>query len=144
MENNIIKENYLEILPGQEIIKNNNPNMLPIIKVDNNLLLPVIMPKKELGLVEIKKDLNHLKEHKTVTKILKVAKAVAKTLGKFVRFCFITTASIVGFVGVSVLIVMSTAIITKNIVNTYYGTPPQEDTTYSIFKMKDDVSKDLK
>ena len=36
------------------------------------------------------------------------------------------------------LIIASTAIITKNIVNSYYGITPEPDTTYSIFKMKDD------
>ena len=137
MENNIIKGSYLEVLPEKEIIKSNNSNILPIIKADNNLLLPVIMPKKEMGLIEIKKNFNILKKHKNITKIL------LKAIAKFIRFCFMAIASIVGFIGVSVLIIMSTAIITKNIVNSYYGTTPQEDTTYSIFKMKNDIGKDI-
>lgn len=143
MENNIIKESYLEVLPNQEIIKKDELNILPTIKSDTNLLLPVIIQKKELALIEIKKEFNNLKEHKSAVKILKVAKALAKALSKFVRFCFIASASVIGFVGVSVLIVMSTAIITKNIVNSYYGTTPQKDTTYSIFQMKDDSSKGM-
>ena len=112
MENNIVKENYLEVLPSQDVIKNKKTNLLPVVKSDNNLLLPVIIKNKELALIEIKKEYSNLKEHKT--------------------------ASVIGFIGVSILIVMSTAIITKNIVNSYCGTTPQSDTTYSIFQMKDD------
>lgn len=143
MENNIVKESYLEILPNQGIIENKNAHILPTIKENSNLLLPVIIQKKELGLLEIKNEFNNLKEHKTSI-ILKIAKILAKTLAKFVRLCFIATASVIGFVGVSVLIVMSTAIITKNIVNSYYGTTSQDDTTYSIFQMKDDADKDVR
>lgn len=143
MENNIVKENYLEVLPNQEILKKEELNILPTIIPDNNLLLPVIIQKKELALIEIKKELNNLKKHKTAIKILNVAKVLVKAVAKFIRFCFIASASLIGFLGVSALIVMSTAIITKNIVNSYYGTTPQKDTTYSIFKMKDDSSEGI-
>jgi hypothetical protein len=137
MENNIIKENYLEVLPNQKLIKTVECEALLTLEEDKNLLLPVIIPKKELSLVEIKKDLNGLKEHTAITALLKFTKKLVKILAKFVRFCFIASSSIIGFVGVSALIVMSTAIITKNIVNSHCGSTPQNDTTYSIFKMKD-------
>lgn len=137
MENNIVKESYLEVLPNQEMMKSTKTEVLPALASDRNLLLPVIIPKKELALVEIKKELNNLKEHKTIIGLLKFTKNVAKILAKLVRFCFIASAGVVGFLGVSALIVMSTAIITKNIVNSYYGSTPQEDTTYSIFRMKE-------
>ncbi|MBO5349624.1 MAG: hypothetical protein J6A89_07405 [Clostridia bacterium] len=141
MENNIIKENYLEVLPSQEIIKNEELNILPIIKQDPSLLLPVIIQKKELALIEIKNEISNIKGHKIIIGILKIIKILAIALAKFIRFCFIASASIVGFVGVSALVVMSTAIITKNIVNSQYGSTPQKDTTYSIFQMKDDISQ---
>lgn len=144
MENNIVKESYFEVLHGKEITKNDEKNILPTIKQDSNLLLPVIIQKKELALLDIKKEFYNLKEHKTAIRILKMVKVLAKTVVKFVRFCFISIASVIGFIGVSVLIVISTAIITKNIVNSYYGMTPQQDTTYSIFQMKNDVSKDIK
>lgn len=138
MENNIVKENYLEVLPSQDVIKNKKTNLLPVVKSDNNLLLPVIIKNKELALIEIKKEYSNLKEHKTALGLLKFIKSVTKILAKSVRFCFVASASVIGFIGVSILIVMSTAIITKNIVNSYCGTTPQSDTTYSIFQMKDD------
>lgn len=141
MENNIIKENYLEVLLSQEIIKNEELNILPIIKQDPSLLLPVIIQKKELALIEIKNEISNIKGHKIIIGILKIIKILAIALAKFIRFCFIASASIVGFVGVSALVVMSTAIITKNIVNSQYGSTPQKDTTYSIFQMKDDISQ---
>ena len=71
MENNIIKENYLEVLPSQEIIKNEELNILPIIKQDPSLLLPVIIQKKELALIEIKKEISNVKQHKIIIGILK-------------------------------------------------------------------------
>lgn len=138
MENNITQKNYLEILPNQNIIENKKENLLPVIRHDKSLLLPVIIEKKELALIEIKQEYQKLKEHKTALALLNFAKAVILTLAKFTRFCFLTIASIIGFVGVAVLIIASTAIITKNIVNSYYGITPEPDTTYSIFKMKDD------
>ena len=138
MENNITQKNYLEILPNQNIIENKKENLLPVIRHDKSLLLPVIIEKKELALIEIKQEYQKLKEHKTALALLNFAKAVILTLAKFTRFCFLTIASIIGFIGVAVLIIASTAIITKNIVNSYYGITPEPDTTYSIFKMKDD------
>lgn len=138
MENNITQKNYLEILPNQNIIENKKENLLPVIRHDKSLLLPAIIEKKELALIEIKQEYQKLKEHKTALALLNFAKAVILTLAKFTRFCFLTIASIIGFVGVAVLIIASTAIITKNIVNSYYGITPEPDTTYSIFKMKDD------
>lgn len=143
MENNIVKESYLEVLPSQEIINNEIDNTLPSVNIDRNLLLPVIVNKKEVALIEIKKEINNLREINGVTQILKAVKILAKVLAKLVRFCFISTASIISFVGVSILIVMSTAIITKNVVNSYYGSTPQKDTTYSIFQMKSDYNGEL-
>ena len=138
MENNITQKNYLEILPNQSIVEKNNTNLLPVLKSDKNSLLPVIIKSKELALIEIKEDFNKLKKERSEIGLLKFAKNLAILLAKFVRFCFLTTASVIGFVGVAVLIIASTAIITKNIVNSYYGITPEPDTTYSIFKMKDD------
>lgn len=138
MENNIIKNNYLELVPNKNIIEKKEANLLPVVKTDKNLLLPVIIQKKELALIEIKEEYKKLKEHKTALAMLKFVKAVVVTLAKFTRFCFLTIASVIGFIGVAILVIASTAIITKNIVNSYYGITPEPDTTYSIFKMKDD------
>ena len=138
MESNITQKNCLEILPNKNIIENKKENLLPVIRHDKNLLLPVIIEKKELALIEIKQEYQKLKEHKTATALLKFAKTVVLTLAKFTRFCFLSVASVIGFIGVAILIIASTAIITKNIVNSYYGITPEKDTTYSIFKIKDD------
>ena len=122
MESNITQKNCLEILPNKNIIENKKENLLPVIRHDKNLLL----------------EYQKLKEHKTATALLKFAKTVVLTLAKFTRFCFLSVASVIGFIGVAILIIASTAIITKNIVNSYYGITPEKDTTYSIFKIKDD------
>lgn len=141
MENNIVKENYLEVIPNKEIIRTNENNVLPAIVIDKKLLLPVIVQNKELALINIKKDLENIKNHKIIKNIVKVVKVLAIILAKFIRYCFIAVASITAFIGVSAVIVTSTAIVTKNIVNSYCGSTPQKDTTYSIFKMKDDSTQ---
>lgn len=138
MENNIVQKNYLEVLPSQNVATKEEKNLLPILKSDKNLLLPVIIEKRELALVEIKENYNKLKTHKTLLGVLRFLIKVVTILAKFIRFCFIAITSVIGFVGVAILIISSTAIITKNVVNSYYGITPEKDTTYSIFKMKDE------
>lgn len=138
MENNGIKENYLEVLNEQEIVKTTESEVLPAMIVDRNLLLPVIIQNKVLDLVEIKTEFNNLKENKTLTALLKFMKNVIKVLAKMVRFSFIFVANAIIFAGVATTIVATIAIVTKNIVNSYYDIKPSEDTTYSIFKMKEE------
>lgn len=137
MENNIVKENYLEVLPSREIIAKKESNILPVVK-DTSSLLPVIIKQKELALVEIKKEFYNIKKHHSFKGILKFIKNVAKLLVKLIRLCILSSLRVIGFVAVSAIVVITTAIITKNIINSYYGVEPQEDVTYSIFNMKDD------
>lgn len=141
MGNNVIKENCLEIMPNQEIKVKQEENILPQVKIDNSMLLPVIIKDKELALVEIKNEINILKENKTLVGLLKFVKATVKILAKLVRGLFMASAGVIGFVGVSILVIVSTAIITKNIVNSYYGASTEVDSTYSIFQMKDNETK---
>ena len=141
MGNNIIKENCLEIIPNKEVEIDKKENVLPESKVNNNMLLPVIVKNRELALIEIKNEVAVLKENKTFTGLLKFIKATVKILAKLVRGLFMASAGIIGFVGVSIIVVIATAIITKNIVNSYCGTSTEVDSTYSIFKMKDDAPK---
>lgn len=140
MENNVVKENYLEVLPSQEIITRKEVNTLPIIK-DTSSLLPVIVNQRELALIEIKKEFYNIKKNHSLKGILKFIKNVAKLLLKLVRLCILSFIRIVTFIAVSAIVVTTTTIITKNIINSYYGIEPQEDITYSIFNMKDDSSK---
>lgn len=140
MENNVIKENYLEVLPSQEIITKKEVNTLPIVK-DTSSLLPVIVQQRELALIEIKKEFYKIRKHHSLKGILKFIKNVTKLLLKLVRLCILSSIKIIGFVAVSAIVVITTAIITKNIINSYYGVEPQEDITYSIFNMKDDASE---
>lgn len=140
MENNIVKENYLEVLPNQEIIVKKELDKLPVVK-DTNSLLPVIIKQKELALIEIKKELYNVKQHHSLKGVLKFIKNVAKISAKLVRLCILACIKIISFVAISAIVITTTTIITKNIINSYYGVEPKEDFTYSIFDMKDDVSK---
>ena len=140
MENNVVKENYLEVLPSQEIITKKENDMLPIVK-DTNSLLPVIVNQRELALIEIKKEFYNIKKNRSLKGILKFIKFVAKLLLKLVRLCIMSSIRIITFAAVSAIVVITTTIITKNIINSYYGVELHEDTTYSIFNMKDDSSK---
>lgn len=140
MENNIVKENYLEVLPNQEIIVKKEIDILPVVK-DTNSLLPVIINQKELALIEIKKELYNIKQHHSLKGVLTFIKNVAKILAKLVRLCILASIKIISFAIVSAIVVITTTIITKNIINSYYGVQPKEDVTYSIFDMKDDASK---
>jgi hypothetical protein len=139
MDNNFVKENCLEIIPSQELIEVKTQKALTESNMeDKNMLLPVIVQCKELALIEVKNEITTLKEHKNPIGVLKFVKATVKILAKAIRTLFMASASVIGFIGVSILVIVATAIITKNIVNSYYGSTPDTDITYSIFKMKDD------
>lgn len=141
MENNVIKENYLEVLPNNKLISKYEKNKLPLIK-DNKELLPVVVDKRELALIEIKKEFSEVKKNKSIIGVLKFLKKALILFAKFIRWSILTSSKIVAFAVVSAIIVISTTIITKNIVNSKYSTDFSKDkSTYSIFKIKEEFNK---
>lgn len=142
MENNVIKENYFDVINNREITAIAKSEILPTIRMDRNLLLPAVIPYRELSMVEVKQKFNTLKQDRAWTSVIRFAKILFKFFAKTARLFFLLITSIAAFIGVSTLIVASIAIITKNIVNSFYDVKPQdEDYTYSIFQVKDQELK---
>lgn len=137
MVNNTMQKDYLDILKNQNK-KVPKENVLPAEMKQTNSLLPVIIDNKKLALIEIKQDFTDFKKEKNVIGFIKFTKNVAIALFKFAKACVLTSTKIILFVAVAISIVVSTAVVTKNIINSYYGVPQEKDTTYSIFKMKED------
>lgn len=139
MENNI-KSECINTIKSKEI-KTKEVN-LPIKLQDVDTLLPVVIISKEQALIEIKKQYNNLKENATLLGLIKFTKSVVKIIAILIKNCFKVSASAICFIGISVLVIMSTAIITKNVVNSCFTNPPDTDaTTYSIFQIKNDFKK---
>lgn len=141
MENNVVKENCLEILPKGEIISNIQETTLPVLKNSENLL-PTVIKQRELALIEIKREFYNIRQNHSMVDILKFFKNTLFWFAKFVRWSIMASSKVIGFVAVSAIIVISTTIITKNIINAKYSVDRKDDeTTYSIFKLKDSVDK---
>lgn len=146
MENNTLKENYLEVIPQKSMVLEKEKNNLPVLK-DCRKLLPVIIEKKELALITINKDLDIIKQNRIVAAIMnglvslvKLLKFVTMSFVKLIRWSILASTRLISFVVVCALVLLSTTIITKNIVNSYYGTDLKNDeTSFSIFNIKDDV-----
>ena len=64
MENNIIKKNQLELLPKNEIATIVEFNTLPMAK-DKKELLPAIIRKDALALIEIKKEFYNVRKQRS-------------------------------------------------------------------------------
>lgn len=146
MENNTLKENYLEIIQQESMVLEKEKNNLPVLK-DSKELLPVIIEKKELALITINKELNTIKQNRIFVAIMnglvgfmKLLKFSVMSFVKLIRWSILASTRIISFVIVSALVLLSTTIITKNIVNSYYGTDQKNDeASFSVFKIKDDV-----
>ncbi|MBQ3407637.1 MAG: hypothetical protein IJH12_00335 [Clostridia bacterium] len=139
MENNVIKENQLEVLPKNEIATIVELNNLPVAK-DKKELLPTIIRKEALALVEIKKEFYNVKKQRSIYGLAWFLKKVAVLCAKLIRYLFLGVTRLVSFVMFSVIVILSTTIITRNVVNSLYGVRATEvdGTGFSIFSVKDD------
>ena len=135
MENNIVKENYLEIIKNREIIQTVEPNVLPMVVEDRSTLMPVIIT--DYPMIEIKTDNSSLKENKKGNLSIRLLKFLVKFLAKTVRFSYIAISNIIVLAATAVVIVTSIAVITKNAVNAYYNIEQPDDSTYSVFEIRD-------
>ena len=116
MENNIVKENYLEIIKNREIIQTIEPNVLPMVVEDRSTLMPVIIT--DYPMIEIKTDNSSLKENKKGNLSIRLLKFLVKFLAKTVRFSYIAISNIIVLAATAVVIVTSISWITKNTINT--------------------------
>lgn len=135
MENNIVKENYLEIIKNREIIQTIEPNVLPMVVEDRSTLMPVIIT--DYPMIEIKTDNSSLKENKKGNLSIRLLKFLVKFLAKTIRFSYISISNIIVLAATAVVIVTSIAVITKNAVNAYYNIEQPDDSTYSVFEIRD-------
>ena len=141
MENNVVKENCLEVLPKNEIMNNIQETTLPVLRNNENLL-PTVIKQRELALIEIKREFYNIKQNHSAVGILKFLKNTLLLLAKFVRWSIMASSKVLGFIAVSAIIVISTTIITKNIINSKYSVDRKDDeTTYSIFRLKDSIDE---
>lgn len=139
MENNIIKENQLEVIPNNEITTIVELNTLPAVR-DKKELLPTIIKKDSLALIEIKKEFQDLKKRRSLYGLAWFLKKSIVLFGKLCRALFMATSRTACFIALSAVVILSTTILTKNIVNSLYGArATQEDNVeYSIYNVKDD------
>lgn len=142
MENNIIKKNQLEVLPKNEIATIVEFNNLPMAK-DKKDLLPAIIRKDALALIEIKKEFYDVRKKKSIYGLAWFLKKVAVLCAKLIRLLFLGTARLACFAVFSVIVILSTTIITRNVVNSVNGirVTEAEDNTkgFSIYSVKDDA-----
>ena len=131
MDNNIVKENFLEIIPNREIaVKDVNKELE--IKEFNSELLPVIIKPQHVTLPILEKGFSRIKKtHKLRRQILKVMSAIGKSIAmvggalkkalgviaNVARWSFMTSAKFVCLVAMSIVVVVSTTILTQNIIN---------------------------
>lgn len=140
MENNVIKENQLEVLPKNEIATIVEISRLPMAK-DKKELLPAIIRKDALALIEIKKEFYNVRKQRSIYGLAWFVKKVIVLFAKLGRFLFLTTTRLTSFAIFSAIVVLSTTIITKNVVNSMAGirtTENVENTWFSIYQVKDD------
>ena len=142
MENNIIKENQLEVLPKNEIATLVKLNSLPVAK-DKKELLPTIIRKDALALIEIKKEFYNVRKGRSIYGLAWFFKKLALLMAKLIRFIFLSTMRLTCFAVFSVIVILSTTIITRNVVNSVNGirATEVEDNTkgFSIYSVKDDA-----
>ena len=141
MENNIIKKNQLELLPKNEIATIVEFNTLPMAK-DKKELLPAIIRKDALALIEIKKEFYNVRKQRSIYGLAWFIKKVVVLLtAKLIRFMFLSTSRLASFAVFSVIVILSTTIITKNVVNSMNGITinhAEEQAGFSIYTVKDD------
>lgn len=143
MENNIIKDNYLSVVDNKGVIATTQSEIIPIINRDNRLLLPVIVPVRELSLVEVTRELNDYKLNKTLENLAKLTKALLRFMIKLAKAIALVSTNIAIFICTSIIIISSVAVITKNVVNAFYNAKVVERLDdYSVFEIKhDDFNK---
>lgn len=142
MENNIMKKNQLELLPKNEITAIVEINTLPMAK-DKRDLLPAIIRKDALALIEIKKEFYNVRKQRSKYGLVWFLKSLAILTAKLIRFMFLSATRLTSFAIFSVIVILSTTIITKNVVNSLNGITvnqvEDETTGFSIFSVKDDA-----
>ena len=138
MENNVVKGNCIEIVQDQNVVTEFEENKLPVI-VNKANLLPVVIIEKELALKGIKEKNNINKRSNVGNVIWNFIKKALFLFAKLIRLCVIAIAKIVGFIVISAIIIISTTIITKNIINFYCNKDKTttDHSSYSIFNVKD-------
>lgn len=147
MENNIIKEKQLDLLPKNEIATIVEINMLPVAK-DKKDLLPAIIRKDALALIEIKREFYNVKKQRSEYGLVWFFKSIARLTAKLIRFLFLGVTRLTSFAIFSIIVILSTTIITKNVVNSLNGIKvnkvEDETTGFSIYSIKDDVEAKAK
>lgn len=139
MENNIIKDNYLSVIDNKGVIATAQSDIIPIINRDNRMLLPVIVPVRELSLVEVTRELNDYRLNKTLENLAKLTKALLRFMVKLAKAIALISTNIAIFICTSIIIVSSVAVITKNIVNSFYDAKVVERIKdYSVFEIKEE------
>lgn len=138
MENNVVKGNCIEIVQDQNVVTEFEENKLPVI-VNKTNLLPVVIIEKELALKGIKEKNNINKRSNVGNVIWNFIKKALFLFAKLIRLCVIAIAKTVGFIVISAIIIISTTIITKNIINFYCNKDKTttDHSSYSIFNVKD-------
>lgn len=138
MENNVVKGNCIEIVQDQNVVTEFEENKLPVI-VNKANLLPVVIIEKELALKGIKEKNNINKRSNVGNVIWNFIKKALFLFAKLIRLCVIAIAKTVGFIVISAIIIISTTIITKNIINFYCNKDKTttDYSSYSIFNVKD-------
>lgn len=137
MENNVVKGNCIEIVQDQNVVTEFEKNKLPVI-VNKANLLPVVIIEKELALKGIKEKNNINKRSNVGNVIWNFIKKALFLFAKLIRLCVIAIAKTVGFIVISAIIIISTTIITKNIINFYCNKDKTttDHSSYSIFNVK--------
>lgn len=138
MENNVIKENQLEILQKSKAVTVVEENKLPVLK-NREDLLPAVIKRRDLALIEIKKEFYKIKQQHSLVGILVFLKKVLVLFAKIIRCTILASSRMICLVMFSAIVIISTTIVTKNVVNSFYGVKAtQGDTVYSIYSIKDD------
>lgn len=138
MENNAVKENFIEITKSKDIVTTIAPNVLPVIAEDRSALLPMVIPDIKITFADLKKQYQALENHKTQSGLKRFIKTLIKFFAKAVRFSYLLVSNIIIIVSVAIVIVTSIAIITKNAVNSYYKIEQPDEHTYSVFEMRNE------
>lgn len=137
MDNNILKENCLEVINENKMVTVNNSNMLPALAIDSKMLLPVIIPREDQSLVFVQQEIEKIKNRKFIKILLKKLRTVCVLCAKLIRYMFLFITGIICFLGVGLVVIMTTAIITRNIVNSKCEVvDPDPETSFSIFVPK--------
>ena len=123
-------------MKDKNVVTEFEENKLPVI-VNKANLLPVVIIEKELALKGIKEKNNINKRSNVGNVIWNFIKKALFLFAKLIRLCVIAIAKTVGFIVISAIIIISTTIITKNIINFYCNKDKTttDHSSYSIFNV---------